>query len=222
MANVHNKLEERLNKEGYFKNPLVHALQKDKTGPKQFVLIVDSSYNKHSSQKKTWSIWLMVLSLKKYYVWGPGGSRGYTSKTHITATFRKPHKQTQKRDSLTVSPDTAHWGSGHGHHTFTAGNNRSIRHHLLVSLDAIIFYNKMISNHVNFFWFLHGLYNNTLKYSNKYSKSLPLPACLLIKHYLYYFTYTLKSYAWWCLLMRSILLVSIMWVLLVYRRVESY
>jgi hypothetical protein len=41
-SNSHNELEERLNKEGYYKSPFVPALWKHKTRPTQFVLIVDN------------------------------------------------------------------------------------------------------------------------------------------------------------------------------------
>jgi len=41
-SNSHDELEEHLNKEGYYKSPLVPALWKHKTRPTQFVLIVDN------------------------------------------------------------------------------------------------------------------------------------------------------------------------------------
>ncbi len=41
-SNSHEELEERLNKEGYFKSPLVPALWTHKTRPTQFVLIVNN------------------------------------------------------------------------------------------------------------------------------------------------------------------------------------
>ena len=41
-SNSHDELEEHLNKEGYFKSPLVPALWKHKTCPTQFVLVVDN------------------------------------------------------------------------------------------------------------------------------------------------------------------------------------
>ncbi len=41
-SNSHDELEERLNKEGYFKSPLVPALWKHKTYPTRFVLVVDN------------------------------------------------------------------------------------------------------------------------------------------------------------------------------------
>jgi hypothetical protein len=41
-SNSHNELEGRLNKEGYFKSPLVPALWKHKTQPTQFVLVVNN------------------------------------------------------------------------------------------------------------------------------------------------------------------------------------
>ncbi len=41
-SDSHDELEERLNKEGYFKSPLVPALWKHKTHPTQFVLVVNN------------------------------------------------------------------------------------------------------------------------------------------------------------------------------------
>ena len=41
-SNSHNELKERLNKEGYFKSPLVPDEWKEKTCTTQFVLIVDN------------------------------------------------------------------------------------------------------------------------------------------------------------------------------------
>jgi hypothetical protein len=40
-SNSHDELKEHLNKEGYYKSPLVLALWKYKTRPTQFVLIVN-------------------------------------------------------------------------------------------------------------------------------------------------------------------------------------
>lgn len=63
-ANSHDELEERLNKEGYFKSPLVPALWKHKTRPTQFVLIVDDFGIKYFSRE---DLDHLVDSLKKYY-----------------------------------------------------------------------------------------------------------------------------------------------------------
>ena len=40
-SNSHNELEEQLNKEGYFKSPLVTALWKHNKQPTQFVLVIN-------------------------------------------------------------------------------------------------------------------------------------------------------------------------------------
>ena len=54
--NSHDKLEECLNKEGYYKSPLVHALWKHKTCTTQFVLIINDFGIKYS-QRTTWTTW---------------------------------------------------------------------------------------------------------------------------------------------------------------------
>ncbi len=41
-SNSHDELKERLNKEGYFKSPLVPALWKHKAHPTEFVLVVNN------------------------------------------------------------------------------------------------------------------------------------------------------------------------------------
>jgi hypothetical protein len=62
--NSHDELEERLNKEGYYKSPLVPALWKHKTGPTQFVLIVDDFGIKYFT---TEDLDHLINTLKKYY-----------------------------------------------------------------------------------------------------------------------------------------------------------
>jgi hypothetical protein len=63
-ANSHDELEERLNKEGYYKSTLAPALWKHKTRPTQFVLIVDDFGIKYFSKE---DVDHLVNSLKKYY-----------------------------------------------------------------------------------------------------------------------------------------------------------
>jgi len=63
-SNSHNELEERLNKEGYYKSPLVPALWKHKTRPTQFVLIVDDFGIKYFKNN---DLDHLVDTLKKYY-----------------------------------------------------------------------------------------------------------------------------------------------------------
>jgi hypothetical protein len=54
-SNSHDELEEHLNKESYFKSPLVPALWKHKIQPTQFVLIVDDLAS-NTSRRKIWTI----------------------------------------------------------------------------------------------------------------------------------------------------------------------
>ena len=63
-SNSHDELEARLNKEGYFKSPLVPALWKHKTRPTQFVLIVDDFGIKYFSKD---DLDHLADTLKKYY-----------------------------------------------------------------------------------------------------------------------------------------------------------
>ena len=63
-SNSHDELEERLNKEGYYKSPLVPALWKHKTRPTQFVLIVDDFGIKYFT---TNNLDHLSDTLKKYY-----------------------------------------------------------------------------------------------------------------------------------------------------------
>jgi hypothetical protein len=63
-SNSHDELEERLNKEGYFKSPLVPAFWKHKTGPTQFVLIVDDFGIKYFKKK---DLDHLINTLKKNY-----------------------------------------------------------------------------------------------------------------------------------------------------------
>ncbi len=63
-SNSHNELEERLNKEGYFKSPLVPAFWKHKTQPTQFVLIVDDFGIKYFKKE---DLDHLIDTLKKYY-----------------------------------------------------------------------------------------------------------------------------------------------------------
>jgi hypothetical protein len=62
--NSHDELKERLNKEGYFKSPLVPALWKHKMRPTQFVLIVDDFGIKYFT---TEDLDHLINTLKKYY-----------------------------------------------------------------------------------------------------------------------------------------------------------
>jgi hypothetical protein len=63
-GNSHYELEECLNKEGYFKSPLVPALWKHKTRPTQFVLVVDDFGIKYFT---TEDLDHLINTLKKYY-----------------------------------------------------------------------------------------------------------------------------------------------------------
>jgi hypothetical protein len=63
-SNSHDELEERLNKEGYFKNPLVPALWKHKTRPTQIVLAVDNFGIKYFTKE---DLDHLANTLKKYY-----------------------------------------------------------------------------------------------------------------------------------------------------------
>jgi hypothetical protein len=63
-SNSHDELEERLNKEGYFKSPLVPAFWKHKTQPTQFVLIVDNFDIKYFKKEDNDHL---IDTLKKYY-----------------------------------------------------------------------------------------------------------------------------------------------------------
>ncbi len=63
-SNSHDELKERLNKDGYFKSPLVPALWKHKTQPTQFVLIVDNFGIKYFT---TEDLDHLINTLKKYY-----------------------------------------------------------------------------------------------------------------------------------------------------------
>jgi hypothetical protein len=63
-SNSHDELKEPLNKEGYFKSPLVPALWKHKTRPTQFVLIVDGFGIKYFKKE---DLDHLIDTLKKYY-----------------------------------------------------------------------------------------------------------------------------------------------------------
>jgi hypothetical protein len=63
-SNSHDELEERLNKDGYYKSPLVPALWKHKTRPTQFVLIVDNLGIKYFTKN---DLDHLSDTLKKYY-----------------------------------------------------------------------------------------------------------------------------------------------------------
>ena len=63
-SNSHDELEERLNKEGYYKSPLVPALWKHKTRPTQFVLIVDDFGIKYFTKD---DLDHLADTLKRYY-----------------------------------------------------------------------------------------------------------------------------------------------------------
>ncbi len=63
-SNSHDELEERLNKDGYYKSPLVPALWKHKTRPTQFVLIVDDFGIKYFTND---DLDHLSDTLKKYY-----------------------------------------------------------------------------------------------------------------------------------------------------------
>jgi hypothetical protein len=63
-SNSHDELKERLNKEGYFKIPLVPAFWKHKTRPTQFVLIVDDFGIKYFKKE---DLDHLIDTLKKYY-----------------------------------------------------------------------------------------------------------------------------------------------------------
>jgi hypothetical protein len=63
-SNSHDELKERLNKEGYFKSPLVPALWKHKTRPTQFVLVVDDFGIKYFTKD---DLDHLANTLKKYY-----------------------------------------------------------------------------------------------------------------------------------------------------------
>jgi len=63
-SNSHHELEECLNKEGYYKIPLVPALWKHKTRPTQFVLIVDNFGIKYFTKN---DLDHLADTLKKYY-----------------------------------------------------------------------------------------------------------------------------------------------------------
>ena len=63
-SNSHEKLKERLNKEGYFKRPLVPALWKHKTRPTQFVLVVDDFGIKYFTKD---NLDHLADTLKQYY-----------------------------------------------------------------------------------------------------------------------------------------------------------
>ncbi len=63
-SNSHDELEERLNKECYFKSPLVSALWKHMPRPTQFVLIVNNFGIKYFT---TEDLDHLINTLKKYY-----------------------------------------------------------------------------------------------------------------------------------------------------------
>jgi hypothetical protein len=63
-SNSHDELVEHLNKEGYFKSPLVPALWKHKTCPTQFVLILDNFGIKYFTKD---NLDHLANTLKKYY-----------------------------------------------------------------------------------------------------------------------------------------------------------
>ncbi len=63
-SNSHDELEERLNKEGYFKSSLAPALWKHKTQPTQFVLIVNNFGIKYFTRE---GLDHLINTLKKYY-----------------------------------------------------------------------------------------------------------------------------------------------------------
>ncbi len=63
-SNSHDELKERLNKEGYFKSPLIPALWKHKMQPTQFVLIIDNFGIKYFT---TEDLDHLINTLKKYY-----------------------------------------------------------------------------------------------------------------------------------------------------------
>ena len=63
-SNSHDELEERLNKEGYFKSPLVPALWKHNKRPTQFVLVVDDFGIKYFT---TDALNHLHETLKQYY-----------------------------------------------------------------------------------------------------------------------------------------------------------
>jgi hypothetical protein len=63
-SNSHDELKEHLNKEGYFKSPLVPALWMHKMQPTQFVLIVDNFGIKYFT---TEDLDHLINTLKKYY-----------------------------------------------------------------------------------------------------------------------------------------------------------
>jgi hypothetical protein len=63
-SNSHDELKEHLNKEGYFKSPLIPALWKHKMQPTQFVLIVDDFGIKYFM---TEDLDHLINTLKKYY-----------------------------------------------------------------------------------------------------------------------------------------------------------
>jgi hypothetical protein len=63
-SNSHDELKGRLNKEGYFKSPLIPALWKHKTQPTQFVLIVNDFGIKYFTKE---DLDHLADTLKKYY-----------------------------------------------------------------------------------------------------------------------------------------------------------
>ena len=63
-SNSHDELKERLNKEGYFKSPLVPALWKHNKQSMQFVLVVDNFGIKYFSSD---NLNHLHDSLKQYY-----------------------------------------------------------------------------------------------------------------------------------------------------------
>ena len=64
-SNRHDEVKERLNKEGYFKCPLVPALWKHKTRPIQFVLVFDDFGIKYFTKD---DLDHLANTLKNYYV----------------------------------------------------------------------------------------------------------------------------------------------------------
>jgi hypothetical protein len=63
-SNSHNELKERLNKEGYFKSPIIPALWKHNKRPTQFVLVVDDFGIKYFSSD---DLNHLHDTLKQYY-----------------------------------------------------------------------------------------------------------------------------------------------------------
>ncbi len=108
-SNSHDELEERLNKEGYFKSPLVPALWKHKTQPTLFVLIVDNFGIKYFT---TEDLDHLINTLKKYYdiKVGPEGKElvkielGWDYKNRKVHLSMKPYLDKSLRQFNNVVP----------------------------------------------------------------------------------------------------------------------